>query len=402
MNTRPEKYSMLPSITRKKLGILVASFIVFVATLSILAYEGTKKTVALTMDGEKVILKTHADTIGDILDELNVTVNKDDYLSHSENTQVKNKLEVVWEPAKKVIVKVGDTEETIWTTAKTVDEFLDNQEININDHDEVDFSVDEKIYENMKLSIDRAFPIVLKDGKAEEKKVWSTSITVADFLRQQGITLGKLDRVEPSLDKNVEPNGEVNVFRVEKVTDVVEEPIDFKVITKKDSTLAKGSEKVVQQGKEGLLKKEYEVTKENGKEIDRKLVAEKTVQESQNKIVAVGTKVMVAQVSRGNNTVAANGKEMYVEATAYTAYCNGCSGKTATGINLRSNPDVKVIAVDPRIIPLGTKVWVEGYGYAVAGDVGGAIKGDKIDVFMPTKEQAFRFGRKKVKIRILN
>jgi len=393
---------MLPSITRKKLGILVASFIVFVATLSILAYEGTKKTVALTMDGEKVILKTHADTIGDILDELNVTVNKDDYLSHSENTQVKNKLEVVWEPAKKVIVKVGDTEETIWTTAKTVDEFLDNQEININDHDEVDFSVNEKIYENMKLSIDRAFPIVLKDGKAEEKKVWSTSITVADFLRQQGITLGKLDRVEPSLDKNVEPNGEVNVFRVEKVTDVVEEPIDFKVITKKDSTLAKGSEKVVQQGKEGLLKKEYEVTKENGKEIDRKLVAEKTVQESQNKIVAVGTKVMVAQVSRGNNTVAANGKEMYVEATAYTAYCNGCSGKTATGINLRSNPDVKVIAVDPRIIPLGTKVWVEGYGYAVAGDVGGAIKGDKIDVFMPTKEQAFRFGRKKVKIRILN
>ncbi|MFC5464915.1 ubiquitin-like domain-containing protein [Lederbergia graminis] len=402
MNTRPEKYSMLPSITRKKLGILVASFIVFVATLSILAYEGTKKTVALTMDGEKVILKTHADTIGDILDELNVTVNKDDYLSHSENTQVKNKLEVVWEPAKKVIVKVGDSEETIWTTAKTVDEFLDNQEININDHDEVDFSVDEKIYENMKLSIDRAFPIVLKDGKAKEKKVWSTSITVADFLRQQGITLGKLDRVEPSLDKNVEPNGEVNVFRVEKVTDVVEEPIDFKVITKKDSTLAKGSEKVVQQGKEGLLKKEYEVTKENGKEIDRKLVAEKTVQESQNKIVAVGTKVMVAQVSRGNNTVAANGKEMYVEATAYTAYCNGCSGKTATGINLRSNPDVKVIAVDPRIIPLGTKVWVEGYGYAVAGDVGGAIKGDKIDVFMPTKEQAFRFGRKKVKIRILN
>nr|WP_318281151.1 3D domain-containing protein [Paenibacillus bovis] len=154
--------------------------------------------------------------------------------------------------------------------------------------------------------------------------------------------------------------------------------------------------------KKAYLKKEYEVTKENGKEIDRKLVAEKTVQESQNKIVAVGTKVMVAQVSRGNNTVAANGKEMYVEATAYTAYCNGCSGKTATGINLRSNPDVKVIAVDPRIIPLGTKVWVEGYGYAVAGDVGGAIKGDKIDVFMPTKEQAFRFGRKKVKIRILN
>ena len=62
-------------------------------------------------------------------------------------------------------------------------------------------------------------------------------------------------------------------------------------------------------------------------------------------------------------------------ATAYTAYCNGCSGITTTGINLRANPNLKVIAVDPSVIPLGSKVWVEGYGYAVAGDTGGAIKG---------------------------
>ena len=60
---------------------------------------------------------------------------------------------------------------------------------------------------------------------------------------------------------------------------------------------------------------------------------------------------------------------------------------TATGINLRSNPNLKVIAVDPSVIPLGSKVWVEGYGYAVAGDTGGAIKGNKIDLFMPTTDQ---------------
>ena len=64
-------------------------------------------------------------------------------------------------------------------------------------------------------------------------------------------------------------------------------------------------------------------------------------------------------------------------ATAYTAHCNGCSGITATGINLRANPNLKVIAVDPSVIPLGSKVWVEGYGYAVAGDTGGAIKGNE-------------------------
>lgn len=95
-------------------------------------------------------------------------------------------------------------------------------------------------------------------------------------------------------------------------------------------------------------------------------------------------------------------KEMTVTATAYTAYCTGCSGTTATGIDLRDNPNQRVIAVDPRVIPLGSKVWVEGYGEAIAGDTGGAIKGNKIDVFIPTQESAMAWGVKTVKIRILN
>ena len=104
------------------------------------------------------------------------------------------------------------------------------------------------------------------------------------------------------------------------------------------------------------------------------------------------------QVSSAEEAV----KEMTVTATAYTAYCTGCSGTTATGIDLRANPNQRVIAVDPRVIPLGSKVWVEGYGEAIAGDTGGAIKGHKIDVFIPTKESAMAWGVKTVKIKILN
>ena len=85
-----------------------------------------------------------------------------------------------------------------------------------------------------------------------------------------------------------------------------------------------------------------------------------------------------------------------MSATAYTAYCNGCSGITATGINLRANPNVKVIAVDPNVIPLGSKVWVEGYGHAIAGDTGGAIKGNRIDLFVPTKRAGISFRQEKV------
>ncbi|YBV88559.1 LysM peptidoglycan-binding domain-containing protein [Bacillus sp. PK9-021] len=98
----------------------------------------------------------------------------------------------------------------------------------------------------------------------------------------------------------------------------------------------------------------------------------------------------------------ASGKSMTVEATAYTANCAGCSGTTATGVDLKANPNQKVIAVDPSVIPLGSKVYVEGYGEAVAADTGGAIKGNRIDVFVPAEGDAQQFGRKSVKITVMN
>ncbi|MGE7603676.1 LysM peptidoglycan-binding domain-containing protein [Peribacillus sp. NPDC097675] len=95
-------------------------------------------------------------------------------------------------------------------------------------------------------------------------------------------------------------------------------------------------------------------------------------------------------------------KEMTVRATAYTADCQGCSGVTATGVDLKANPNEKVISVDPSVIPLGTKVYVEGYGYATAADTGSAIKGNKVDLFIPNKEDALNWGVKNVNLKILN
>lgn len=97
-----------------------------------------------------------------------------------------------------------------------------------------------------------------------------------------------------------------------------------------------------------------------------------------------------------------DGQTYTMRATAYTAYCEGCSGITANGTDIRSNPNLKVIAVDPRVIPLGTKVWVEGYGEAIAADTGGAIKGNKIDVFIPSDGQARNWGVRTVTVKILN
>lgn len=105
--------------------------------------------------------------------------------------------------------------------------------------------------------------------------------------------------------------------------------------------------------------------------------------------------------AKPSTPIASTAKELTVTSTAYTASCEGCSGVTATGIDLNANPNQKVISVDPSVIPLGSKVWVEGYGEAIAGDTGGSIKGNKIDIFIPSKAEAINWGKKTVKVKIL-
>ncbi|NHC42389.1 DUF348 domain-containing protein [Bacillus sp. MM2020_1] len=386
------------SLSRKTLTIAFASFVVLLTTLGILYYEGSKKTVAITLNDQQEVVKTHADTIQELLDEIDVSTRSQDYLQPNASTKVKDHLKVIWKQANMVHIVKDNEKKTIWTTAGTVAELLKEQNIVLSKHDQISPRPQAAIKSKMEIGLKKAFHLTYVDG-GKKQQVWSTSATVADFLSQQGIKLNTLDRVEPSLTEAIPKDGAVNVIRVEKVTDVVEEPIQFAVVTKKDDRLEKGKEKTLTNGKRGRVSKQYEVLLENGKEVSRKLISEQKIAEKQDKVVAVGTKDIALQVSRGADE---SGKEFYVTATAYTAYCNGCSGRTATGLNLRANPNMKVIAVDPRVIPLGTKVYVEGYGYAVAADTGGAIKGYIIDLFMPSNQDCYRWGRKKVKIKILN
>lgn len=390
------------TLRNKQTGIAVIAVVLFVSVLSAVLFMGTKNTVALTLNGKQHDIKTHADTVGDLLTEHNIQVSDADLVSPSVNALIEEGLSVKWEQANEVTITVDGQIKTHTTTADQVSEILAEAGIEVSENDKLKPKLDAKVGPDANISIQKAFEVTLKDG-ANEKKVWSTSTTVADFLKQQDIQMNEFDRVEQRMEELVIPNDVIQVVRVEKVTDVVEEATNFAVETKKDNDLLKGKEKVVQEGKKGTVELTYEVIKENGKPVSRILKSEKVIKEPSKKIVAVGTKVVTASVSRGTTSTApTGGKEFYVSATAYTAYCNGCSGITATGINLRSNPELKVIAVDPSVIPLGSKVWVEGYGYAVAGDTGGAIKGMKIDLFVPTTEQAYAFGRKKVRIKVLN
>ena len=425
MSNNTMKNLFTKSLRNKQTGITVIAVILFISVLSAVLFVGTKNTVALTVNGKQQEIQTHADTVGELLKEQNVQVSDADLVLPSVNTSIKNGIAVEWEQAKKITITVDGEPRTIHTTSDKVSDVLAEAKIKVSEHDKLLPELNAKVGSDSNINIEKAFQVTLIDG-VNEKKIWSTSTTVADFLKQQAIKMNKLDRVEQRMEDVLIPNDVIQVVRIEKVTDVVEATTNFAVETRKDKNLLKGKEKVVQEGKKGLVKKTYDTVSKNGKPALRVLKNKVVVNEPTKKIIAVGTKVVTASVSRGSkpsetpkttkssagsNTATAakaakaapsSGKEFYVSSTAYTAFCNGCSGITATGINLKANPSLKVIAVDPSVIPLGSKVWVEGYGYAVAGDTGGAIKGMKIDLFMPTKDQAFSYGRKQVKIKVLN
>ncbi|WP_158734960.1 peptidoglycan-binding protein [Alteribacillus sp. YIM 98480] len=135
----------------------------------------------------------------------------------------------------------------------------------------------------------------------------------------------------------------------------------------------------------------------SSKEKDSKEKEDAEVSTSSNNDNEQAQKKDVASEQSSNG----EGRTLRVEATAYTANCSGCSGVTATGVDLNANPNANVIAVDPNVIPLGSKVQVEGHGTFTAADTGGAINGNKIDIFMPNKSEATSFGRQSLEVTVL-
>lgn len=388
----------------KKLAVQLAGALVFTGSVGTGAYEGLKEKVTLEVDGKEQVIQTHANTVAELLKEQNIKITNADEIYPSAKTKISDDMDITVHLAKPVKLTIDGQEKVIMTTAQTVKELLKEQNININSDDVIMPALSTPLEENGKVSYEKAFPMVLNDGGVS-KKVFATSTTVADFLEKQNITLNEFDRVEPGAGEMIKQNDTVRVIRVEKVNDVVEEPVDFKEKQQKDSSMYKDESSVISEGVKGLVKRNFELIKENGKVVSKTLVDETILKEPVDRVVAVGTKSVPtssALVKSSAPESSSKAKEMYVEATAYSPYDAGMSGVTALGINVRKNPNTKLIAVDPKVIPLGSKVWVEGYGVAIAGDTGGAIKGKRIDILMPTKDNCYDFGRRTVKIRIIS
>ena len=275
------------------------------------------------------------------------------------------------------------------TRHNTVGEVIQSAGIEVGPEDLVRPSLETSLAYNQTVEVVRSFPVVvLVDG--QELEVVTCPTTLKDIVQRAGIQMGPLDRIDLSPETWVDEPTEVKVVRVEQkeITEKVKLPVP--VERTQDQTLVKGIQRTVQAGSPGVEQRKLMVTFEDGQEVKREVISSEIVKPAIKKIVAVGA---LTSVSRGGTRIEFD-RAMQVRATAYSY---NAGSRTSTGQRVR----VGGIAVDPRVIPYGTRVYVEGYGYATAIDCGGAIKGNRIDVFFETEKECRRWGVKNTMMYIL-
>jgi 3D (Asp-Asp-Asp) domain-containing protein len=237
---------------------------------------------------------------------------------------------------------------------------------------------------------------VIADGQEWE---WvSCEKTVGGVLREAGVTLGAKDRVIPKLSSRTSNGLRIRVTRITDEVVVQNEPVKFKTVVKFDPH-GSGDKKVLCEGVSGEKEVKYLFTYKDGVKVGSKVLSSKITKQPVSEVVSLTRDCF----TRGTLLASRSGsytRSIRMVATAYAPFhCGGSkSGRTACGMMAGYG----IVAVDPRVIRLGTKLYVEDYGFCVAGDTGGAIKGTRIDLGFDTYSEAIRFGRRTVAVYVLD
>ena len=310
------------------------------------------------------------------------------------------------------LVGVNDERGTVYFTFDgTVAEAIELAEVTVGKGDLVNYSETTPVQDGMIISVARAFPLTVRyHGKNISLQM--AVGTVADALKKAGVTVGKNDVV--SLDLNEAVSGGLVIFVDEVVykerTELKTVPFDS--VTKKDGSLPKGEKKVTAKGENGQNEVTYREKYVNGKLLDTVQVSEKVIKKPVTQVTAVGTKKAYDVKAKGTpisklgtveldeNGVPKHYKTVY--SGSGTAYTGGTS--TATG----RKPAVGLVAVDPKKIPYGSKLYIVAtdgtvYGYAIAADTGGFIYDGRtiVDVYMDSYDDCVQWGRKNVNVYVL-
>ena len=290
--------------------------------------------------------------------------------------------------------------------SNTVEEFINTEELKLKDGAYVNLPLDRKLENNIEIVIKNPKPYTL-DVAGVLLESFSVNNTVKEILEDLKIDLGEKDYTVPKLSSVVAPNTTIKLFQVREVLETEDSVIPFESQVTKNRNVEFGIVKVIQEGKDGSRRSHIQKEYVNGILTSSVIVKDEIISEPVTHIVEKGSRDFI---------VTSRGETGYRSATTMTAtaYDAGFAstgknpgdkyyGITASGTKVRPG----VVAVDPRVIPLGTKLYIQSldgtkdYGFAIAEDKGGAIKGNRIDLYFEARSDALKFVRRKVKVFIL-
>jgi len=306
---------------------------------------------------------------------------------------------------KQVVFTDEDKTKTYTTDADTVQDFLTEINVTLQDKDTVTPELSAALSQGTEIVVKRGFDILVEiDGADQEVKI-SAGTQAGPFV----LELEKENNEDYIYDGNpaaVLVRGDVvELTTCSEETDTYTRVIPYETQYVETQTLDKGVTQVVQDGVPGECQITEVVKYSGGVEVSREqesvVVTKAPISEIVN--VGVGNPVATATDAQSSETFAYS-QVLTMNATAYCLASCGKSpgakgyGLTASGLYVRRG----IVSVDPSVIPLGTKLYVEGYGYAVAADTGSAIKGNRIDLYMDTLAECLDFGRQTIKVYVLS
>ena len=255
------------------------------------------------------------------------------------------------------------------------------------------------------ISLRRFQTVTVNDG-GDVVSVVTKGESVEELLTQLGITVDAQTRVSQPLDAETIDGMQIVVSRTTYVTETYTQSVPYQVRELNDASLSVGERQVLTRGCDGEMVCTAQVTYVDGVETNRTVLSSQVTTAPVDELVAVGTGAAEATagelvigdgvITLPTGEVLAYSDTMDVQATAYSQYDAGCTTTTATGTTVHWG----TVAVDPDMIPYGTRMFIattDGsyiYGIATAEDCGGAIQGNRIDLYMPSKSECFAFGRR--------
>ncbi|MDH7484816.1 MAG: ubiquitin-like domain-containing protein [Anaerolineae bacterium] len=365
------------------------------------------RPVEIEADGQTLVQRTHARTVAQVLDEAGLRLGSHDELwlnrqpatllselpprqldgdaprfarGHVWDNHQAVPLRLSLRRAVPITVDDGGMPFVIQTTAPTVGEALLREQITLYLGDRVMPGLGSRVSAGMRIFIQRSTPIAIRvDGHTVKTR--TRQETVGDALAEQGITVVGLDRVSPPMSEPLVDNLVIEVTRVREAIEIEQEPIPFASVWVPDDNLELDHQRLDEAGAEGVTKRRLRVVYEDGLEVSRALEDVWVAQEPVARVLAYGRKIVTRTLETPEGTLV-YWRKVRMAATSYSASTAGKSpdhpsyGRTRLGQPMRKG----IVAVDPAVINLGTRVYVPGYGSGVAGDTGSAIKGRRIDL----------------------